>query len=223
MSDEAMTIACLKCGGGPKNHAIRATYESQWGNDDIQGGTVHSICECMGCNSVRFVARHWCSEAQDMETGECWTGMDVYPQTPQCRRAPIDTSDFPPKVATIYAETVTATNAGANTLAGGGLRAIVEGLCIDQGVSGGTLEKKIDDLVGRGLLAKPQAELLHEERYLGNAALHELERPSEQDLTDGLDIVESLLTSIYSLPKKARALKARRQGRSGNSPAPPPP
>lgn len=217
MSDKTMTIACSKCGGGPKNHAIRARYETRWNNDDMQGGTVHSICQCLGCDSVRFVARQWCSEALDMDTGQCWTEMDVYPQASQGKRAAIDTSDFPGMVAKIYAETVTATNVGTNTLAGGGLRAIVEGLCIDQGVTGNTLQKKIDDLVNRGLLAKPQAALLHEERYLGNAALHELERPSEQDLTDCLDIVESLLTSIYSLPKKAQALKARRERRSTGS------
>ena len=55
----------------------------------------------------------------------------------------------------IYTETIQAFNLGAPTLAEAGLRAIVEALCIHQGASG-NLQKKIDSLVERGLLAKPK-------------------------------------------------------------------
>jgi hypothetical protein len=53
----------------------------------------------------------------------------------------------------------------------------VEAICIDRKVSGQDLQKKIDDLVSKGLLEKPQVDLLHEERYIGNAALHEILPP----------------------------------------------
>ena len=56
-----------------------------------------------------------------------------------------------------------------------------------------------------------QAALLHEERYLGNAALHELETPSKQAIEDGLGIVEGLMNTIYILPHKAERLRSRRQ------------
>ncbi len=47
-------------------------------------------------------------------------------------RAPVEVHDFPDPVTRIYMETVRALNAGAHILAGGGLRAIVEAICIDQ-------------------------------------------------------------------------------------------
>src|SRR6267143_4102811 len=58
---------------------------------------------------------------------------------------------------------------------------------------------KIDGLVKQNLLAQPQADLLHEERYLGNAAVHEVERPSRKDVEDGLAIVEARSRTVRLL------------------------
>ena len=77
-------------------------------------------------------------------------------------------------------------------------------------VPGGNLQDKIDNLVSQGFLAAPQAELLHEERYLGNAAIHEIVAPSKLDVRDGFDIIDTLLTTIYILPEKARRLRLKR-------------
>ena len=70
---------------------------------------------------------------------------------------------------------------------------------------------EINELVRQNLLTTAQAELLHEERYIGNAALHELETPSAQDIEDGIGIVEGLINTIYILPFKAKRLKERRE------------
>jgi hypothetical protein len=122
----------------------------------------------------------------------------------------IETRGFPDRVSRIYGETATAFNSGLSVLTGGGLRAIVEAICIDQDVAGGNLSAKIDALVNQNILSQPQADLLHEERYLGNTALHEIDPPSAQDLKDGLDIVEGLLRTIYVLPERAARLRAGR-------------
>jgi hypothetical protein len=110
----------------------------------------------------------------------------------------------------MYKETNDALNANIRTLAGGGLRATVEAICLDNGITSGTLLGKIDELAKQNLLTKAQADLLHEERYLGNAALHELATPSTQDIEDGLGIIEGLINTIYILPTKAERLKKRR-------------
>ena len=122
-----------------------------------------------------------------------------------------ETRDLPVQVARICSETIIASNAGALTLAGGRLRAIVEAICIDRKVSGQDLQKKIDDFVAKGLLAKPQADLLHEERYIGNAALHEILPPVKQEIEDELVIVEGLMNTIYILPLRAERLREKRQ------------
>jgi hypothetical protein len=90
----------------------------------------------------------------------------------------------------------------------------VEAICIDRKVSGQDLQKKIDDLVSKGLLEKPQADLLHEERYIGNAALHEILPPAKQEIEDGLVIVEGLMNTIHILPLRAERLREKRQKRT---------
>jgi hypothetical protein len=104
-------------------------------------------------------------------------------------------------------------------MAGGGLRAIVEAICKDRQVTGKNLETKIDELVKQGYLVKAQADLLHEERYIGNSALHEMKTPTKDDLEDGLKIVEGLMNTIYLLPFRAERLKSKRD----NPGSPPPP
>jgi len=111
----------------------------------------------------------------------------------------------------MYKETIDALNANIKTLAGGGLRATVEAICLDNQITDGNLQSKIDELAKRSLLTIAQADLLHQERYLGNAALHELTTPSAQDIEDGLRIVEGLINTIYILPSKAKRLKERRE------------
>lgn len=64
------------------------------------------------------------------------------------------------------------------------------------------------------LLAQPQAELLHEERYLGNAAVHEVEPPARKHIEDGLTIVETLLNTMYIAPASAQRLREGRMSKA---------
>ena len=81
------------------------------------------------------------------------------------------------------------------------------------GVDGRNLQAKIEGLVTKNLLARPQADALHEERYLGNVALHEIEKPTQPDLEDGLQIVEGLMHTIFVLPTHAASLGKKREER----------
>lgn len=206
-------LPCVECGGGPRNHDVVRKYEQTWQDEEYgeRGGTTHEICLCRGCDTVRFRQVSWSTYDFDPDTGEEATTVRVFPEVVGSERAPAEVGDFPDTVGRIYLETVRAFNAGARILAGGGLRAIVEAICIDQKVVGGNLQKRIDDLVAKGLLARPQAELLHEERYIGNAALHEISPPGKADIEDGLLIVEGLLNTIYTLPGRARRLRQKRE------------
>jgi len=64
-------------------------------------------------------------------------------------------------------------------------------------------------LVERGFLSKEQAEFLHLQRYLGNTAIHDIEPPGTEQIDISLDIVESLLKTIYVLPELAARIKKR--------------
>jgi hypothetical protein len=212
---EPVKMPCLECGGWPKNHRVLHEFSRHWNDDegDTVAITTYQICQCLGCDQVGF--REVSTSADDFnDDGTRSETVKIYPDVVRVELRAVDVREFPLTVSRIYTETVNAFNAGALTLAGGGLRAIVEAICIDQGVAGRNLSDKIDDLAVKGLLAKPQADLLHEERYIGNAALHELVPPSKQEIKDGMKIVEGLMSTIYVLPNHAEKLRQSRKKKS---------
>src|SRR5688572_27263395 len=159
--------ACSTC-GGTRNHAVLAAEKTS--EHDPQMGfystTEYEIVRCQGCETVRFRTAYLDSDSRDYETGDYVAEVHVYPDaTPKARPANKELTGLPPTVAGMYREALAAFNAGAKVLAGGGLRAIVEAICKDRKIADGNLQKKIDKLVEAGLLAKPQADLLHEERF----------------------------------------------------------
>lgn len=177
-----------------------------------------------GCKTIKYVISECAYERDDVPPWENEeTDIAMYPDAPRIgqHRLPVISQDqatdaegkllIPATVWKMYKETVDALNAGIRTLAGGGLRATVEAICLDKNIRDGNLQNKINELVRQNLLTTAQAELLHEERYIGNAALHELETPSAQDIEDGIGIVEGLINTIYILPFKAKRLKERRE------------
>jgi hypothetical protein len=75
------------------------------------------------------------------------------------------------------------------------------------------LQGRIAGLQEKGLLTESSAKTLHEHRFLGNSAVHELTRTSEDELRLALEIVEHILEQLYELPEKAQKLKRARARR----------
>ena len=134
----------------------------------------------------------------------------------------------------IYRETIDSFNIDSNVLAAAGLRAIVEGLCASLGVTDGpkeitkndgtteikrftNLEGKIAGLHEKGFLTEKSSDILHEHRYLGNDAVHELSQPSKDELRLAIEIIEHAFESIYQIPQKGEELKIRRTIRANRS------
>ena len=208
-------VRCADCGNSSRDHEI--LFEESVQQLDEPGGPVitedfHRLVRCKGCKSIKYVKSTLDHMGYDHEE----SGFKVYPEISDGNdaRPPAigadDASLIPVPVWKMYKETIAAFNGGSKTLAGGGLRATVEAICKDQGLNAGTLQSKIDELAANDLLTAAQAEFLHEERFLGNEALHELETPANQDFLDGLEIVEGLIQTIYLLKAKADRMKARR-------------
>lgn len=91
----------------------------------------------------------------------------------------------------------------APILAAIGIRAIIESVCKDLNTGKRNLEKNIDSLADLGHLSKTQADMLHNHRFMGNVAAHEIQPPKPANLIAALEIAETLLKTIYVLPKVA--------------------
>jgi hypothetical protein len=109
-------------------------------------------------------------------------------------------------------------------LAGAGVRLIIEGVCNEQGIKDGPVKdqkgvvRRNDRLVGRvnglaekGFISSQQAETLHQIRFLGNDAAHELDQPNGRHVSLAMDVIEHLLEQVYEQPAKTKALAARKR------------
>jgi hypothetical protein len=190
----------------------------------------YQIIQCLGCDTYSFRHRNWFSEAEEHYGPEDYhdgTSVRLYPQRGRDLHTAKDFYNVPKNLRTIYKEVVSCFNSESPILCAAGLRASIEGLCAAHDVADGpvkinkpdgtsttqrrdNLEGKIAGLSEKGILTERNAELLHEHRYIGNHAVHELSRPSDSDLRIAIELVEHMFESLYEIPEKAEALKLAR-------------
>lgn len=173
----------------------------------------YQIVQCQGCDEISFRKCHSNSEDVyfDEEEGVGYPieKEELYPSRVAGRHK-LRQSDFlPAAVSRIYDETHAALCNKQPILAGVGIRALIETVCNEESAVGGNLEKKIDNLVTKGVLTKNGAEILHSLRILGNVAAHEVKPHSELTLSLAMDVVEHLLTDVYILPGATKKLPKR--------------
>ena len=118
---------------------------------------------------------------------------------------------LPHNVYRIYQEAHGALCAELGILAGLGLRALVEAVCVDRQVTNGNLQSKIDQLATAGHITQAGARILHSLRFMGNAAAHEVKAHTPQQLNAAFDVVEHLLQGVYVLPSQAANLPGGNQ------------
>lgn len=219
-------VRCRKCGGEPKRHSVLHINSQRYWDDYGYSYSKHSdLIKCGGCETVKL----WCYMFDEADY-QCDPNPSpgprmgvLYPEeagTQNKRQESITgvlaNADklIPPDVHKMYVESVRAFEAHVLTLASVGIRATIEAICKHLGVAGKNLDKKIEALVTNQYLAPTQADLLHEGRFLGNEAAHELTTPDVQEVEDGLQIIESMLNLIYVVPEKAKRMKTKRLKRA---------
>jgi hypothetical protein len=222
---ESALVECTECRRATNHDILHAESVSKYDEDSgIHWGSQYQMVRCRGCETISFAEHSWNSEDTDYE-GQPIHTLVLYPS--RTIRKPIESYYYlPDKVRKVYQETLTALSNKAPILAAIGIRAVVEAVCKDKGCTGHNLENNIDLLVQNGHLAVDQADFLHLQRFMGNAAAHEIAPPEQTELRAALDIAETLLTNLYVLPRLAAEMKksqtqlAARNARLGRSPSP---
>lgn len=227
--DEMLSVLCANCNGTTKHKIIASLDKDGCEYDERAGWSVdwndeYQIIQCQGCESTSFRHTSSFSEVYDSMTGEYEPTERLYPKRNTNSVASKSFYNVPSNLRRIYGELFDCFNNECPTLCAAGLRAIVEGICAQQGVAdgpvqvsakgGGTqiarkksLEGRIAGLQEKGLLTESSSQTLHEYRYLGNDAVHELARPSDDELRLAIDIIELTLEQLYELPEKAEELR----------------
>ncbi|WP_174876054.1 DUF4145 domain-containing protein [Vogesella oryzae] len=221
-----VSVHCIECKRSTRHLVTVSLDKTGSESNEREGWSVdwsdrYQVIECQGCETVSFRHQSWFSEAQDFD--DDGTTERVYPLRNKDAINPRPYHNVPSNLRRIYTELIDCFNNDSPTLCAAGLRALVEGVCAQQGIAdgpvelpakgGGTQVVRRDNLEGRiaglqekGLLTQSSAQTLHEHRYLGNSAVHELARPSSDELKLAIEIVEHVLDQLYELPEKAAEL-----------------
>ncbi|MCY7333194.1 MAG: DUF4145 domain-containing protein [Pseudanabaena sp. CAN_BIN31] len=194
----------------------------------------YQIIRCQGCDLVSF--RHLSYFSEHEHEYSDGTTSYLYPKRAKDMRKVKDFNNIPDNVIRIYKETVDSFNNGSFLLCAAGLRATIESICLDKNIKSGlvtmldedgnpkrkkdgsietkrsnSLDGKISGLHESNMLTQKHAEILHEHRYLGNDAIHQIKMPSRTQLILGIEIIEHTLESLYEIPEKGEQLNARRK------------
>jgi len=166
----------------------------------------YSTWQCCGCEAVTFRI-----DSEDSEDREGY--VTFFPQ----RNANLASRklylNIPRTLDHLYTEIIDTFNSDNRLLCAAGLRALLEGVCVNKGITEGptadgkiskNLEGKINGL--KKIIAHSIADKLHGFRFLGNAALHELEQPKRADLALAIEIIEDILNLLYELDYKTDRL-----------------
>jgi len=208
-------IECSRCDATTKHTVERALEWSDfYEGPDIHAWATYQIVRCNGCDTLSFRAVE--SNSEDLEYNEAGETVaaeteKLYPE--RAKRSMTDelylrddVYDVPEIIQTIYRETLSAVQHNLPTLAGIGIRAVIEATCQDLKAKKRNLADKIDELVSVSLLTPAGAEILHGIRLLGNDAAHEMKAPKTKQITAALKVIDHLLLGVYVLPQEASVL-----------------
>jgi hypothetical protein len=208
-------IECPECKVNTMHTVERAL---DWSDSCEEAGinfsATYQIVRCNGCDTLSFRSVHSSSEDyQHTETGE-----EVYAETeklyPERAKRSLadelylrnDVYDVPLIIQDIYRETLSAVQHDLRTLAGVGIRAVIEATCADLKAKKRNLADRIDELVSLSLLTPAGAKVLHGIRLLGNDAAHEMKAPNAKQISAALKVIDHLLLGVYVLPEEAAVL-----------------
>ncbi len=192
---------CRNCKGLRNHKQIHEVTRNRTEEDGIfLSKHTFSIIECLGCETLSFLEVYSDTEMtryiDDEGNTEFYDNKTIYPfflETSSLQHTHL----LPSIIREIYDETIEAFKSDSRILAAGGLRAIIEATCNNLKIKKSNLEKRIDLLYKGGYLTLDESKRIHSVRFLGNDALHVIEKPKKRQLYVLLEIVNHLLSNLF--------------------------
>ncbi|UGS89777.1 DUF4145 domain-containing protein [Ralstonia wenshanensis] len=204
---EQLRSHCVTCKRDTNHTVVCSAHQENFLPDDnappewaggVTWRTDHQIVRCNGCDTVGYRR-----VVEDDSDGE--TYISQFPQPGPDLETLRESWHLPQDVNRIHFETLTALTHRCPTLAGIGIRLLIEIVCKGEGVEGRNLAERIDALADKGIVAKASAQVLHHLRDLGNGAAHEAKAFPLNQLVLAMDIVQTMLKNVYLHPQQAAA------------------
>ena len=207
-------------------HVLVASKEYNYSSREEDGDPFmwgeYRLWSCAGCDTCAMEDYYSAEYMFDPENDNEQIYESIYhPKRASSFRPLKHFVKLPAKLNTLYSEVIQSFNENLHLLCAAGLRSLVEGVCADKGIVGENLERKIEGM--KSLLPGSIVKNLHEFRFIGNRAVHELEAPKTFELGLALEVIEDILNFLYALDYKASLLgKVRASQAETALPAPAP-
>jgi hypothetical protein len=159
----------------------------------------YTLVRCRACASVMLAREEYL--VQDWEPP-----VRVYPAL---RKA---SWSLPTDIRVSFEETLAVLAARAYTATAMMCRRTLEGVCVNQGADGATLQAMLGDLKQKGVIEQRLYDWADSLRDAGNGAAHDVdETVSAEDARDLVDLTEAVLQYVFTFQAKYNRFKQRRK------------
>ncbi|HHC7296831.1 DUF4145 domain-containing protein [Vibrio campbellii] len=204
------------------NHELKYTHEYSDHEEDIHNGervlcwweeTSFSLWVCRGCDTPCIEEAYTNSGMYDHQ-GETIHDYSYHPKRTYHHKKPQKFVYIDAKLNSLYKEIIQAYNLGLGVPTAVSIRSLLEGICIDQGITDDKFwkfEKKIEALQSESNIPESIIEGLKSIKFIGDDAAHRLSAPDKYVLQLAIDLLEALLTNLYEakfeLQQRAQQIK----------------
>lgn len=201
-------IYCNIC-KGETNHDIKSTHAQSYLEEFEDHGqkfqgyyeeTEFRFLVCRGCDSATLQEKWTCAGMKDHNGGDLYS-YNYYPKRKNLgERQAKKFHHVDIKLNNTYKEIITAFQQGLEIVTAIGVRALLEGICVVEGIDDKVawgLAGKIEKLKDLSHIPNSIIDGLNDLKFIGDDAAHRLIATDKHTLTVSINLLESLLTHLY--------------------------
>lgn len=208
---KTVIVHCNACGQATDHDVLHE--EKREYSEEVEPGITfeahdwYRLLSCAGCKAVTMEHVSANSEDWEPDTGPNYSKEYFPPRT--FRRVPrwLEQEKVPTYVRRLLTEIYVAVQNGAPSLAGMGIRALLESLMIEKIGDQGTFAANLKAFAIAGHVSRGQLELLESTLEVGHAVMHRRFVPGDEALIACLDATEHVVQSIYVFPTQSVSLR----------------
>jgi hypothetical protein len=210
-ASEVSKAFCPLC-DGERNCIIHGRIEKKWPYEllEIEGAILHSLMECMGCETVFYHSASWNSEDRLPDSDDYLLSVQTFPK-PSNKARPQWLYKLFKTDAVLYRilmQMYFVLDSQAKILAAIALRTALDRSTQLLGIdSTETFEKKLDALLSGGWIGQTQRDILSVVTDAGNAAAHRGWEPSSDELKLLVRSLEDFLHQTFIVGKDALGIR----------------